>query len=247
MPTAVRMLTRTPKIAAPQRRAATVFQEEWGVYRKIVDNNYLFHREAYAVLNQVLAAEMVGPFRFLDIACGDASAIVGALAWTGVVHYHGIDLSAPALALAREALGALPCPVTLERRDFVTALRDRSLSADIAWIGLALHHLRTPEKLAVMRDARLIVGDRGKLLIYENTNRDGETREAWMKRFDRQRPAWRAYSPSEWNVMAGHVHANDFPETPVTWLRLGYEAGFAGARCLYVCPTDLFRLYCFDT
>jgi hypothetical protein len=98
-----------------------------------------------------------------------------------------------------------------------------------------------------MRDLRLVVGGGGKLLVYENASPDGETRSAWMKRWDRQRPTWRAYTASEWNAISEHVHANDFPETHVTWLRLGYEAGFAGARCLYVSPTDLFRLYCFDT
>ncbi len=245
MPTAIRTLARPTRVE-PRRAAAAVFQDEWQVYRKMVDENYLFHREAYAALHDILAEEGDLPFRFLDIACGDASAAIATLKKTAVCHYHGIDLSEPALKLARKAIGALSCPVTLERRDFVTALRDRSLKADIAWIGLSLHHLRTAQKLAVMRHARVVVGDGGKFLVYENARQDGETRADWMERFDQQRPTWRAYTTSEWKAISDHVHANDFPETHVTWLRLGYEAGFAGARCLYISPTDLFRLYCFE-
>lgn len=235
------------EIPTPQADSVTVFQEEWQVYRKVVDNNYLFHREAYAVLRNLLLEEMTAPFRFLDIACGDASATVGALAGTRVASYHGIDLSEPALALARSALAALPCPSELTRQDFVAALRERTVSADVAWIGLSLHHLRRAEKLDLMSDARLAVGKTGKLIVYENASPGPETRDAWMKRWDRQRPDWRAFSDSEWASIRDHVHANDHPEAHATWLALGKEAGFGRARCLYECPTRLFRLYCFDS
>jgi hypothetical protein len=116
----------------------------------------------------------------------------------------------------------------------------------VVWIGLSLHHLRAPEKLALMSEARVIVGESGKFLVYENASPGEETRDAWLARWDLQRPAWRAYTPREWEAIAGHVHANDFPETHVTWLKLGYEAGFTRVRSLYTCPTDLFRLYAFD-
>lgn len=231
--------------SASDPAAATMFQEEWQVYRKVVDNNYLFHREAYGALHEVLAAE-TAPFRLLDVACGDASATVGALAGTRVSAYQGIDLSDAALALAATTLATLPCPVMLTRRNFVDALREPGLSADVAWIGLSLHHLRQPEKLALMRDTRRIVGTTGKLLLYENTSPGPETRDAWMTRWDRQRPDWIAFSDREWDAITSHVHANDHPETDAAWLQLGTDAGFGRARCLYASPTELFRLYSFD-
>jgi hypothetical protein len=132
------------------------------------------------------------------------------------------------------------------RRDFVEVLHQRSLSADVAWIGLSLHHLQRPEKLGLMCDARLTVGEAGKLLLYENASPGPETRAAWMKRWDRQRPGWTAFTARERSSISDRVHANDYPETHVTWLQLGYEAGFGRARCLYESPTQLFRLYCFD-
>jgi len=64
-----------------------LFQRQWKLYRKVVDNNYIFHREAYAQLHRILVDEAVGPFRFLDIACGDARATAGALKETRVAHY----------------------------------------------------------------------------------------------------------------------------------------------------------------
>ena len=73
------------------------------------------------------------------LACGDASVTVEALKGTQIAPYHGIDLSQAALELASRALETLACPVTLDRRDFVEALRDRPEPVDVAWISLSLH------------------------------------------------------------------------------------------------------------
>jgi SAM-dependent methyltransferase len=230
---------------APRRKAAAVFQQDWNSYGKIVANNYLHHREAYAVLRDVLGARRE-PFRFLDIACGDASASAGALAGTTVSAYHGIDLSEPGLERAAATLAAtLPCPVTLEHRDFVAALADETITTDIAWIGLSLHHLRKPQKEDLMRHVRRAVGGGGRLLVYENASPIEESREAWLERWDAQRPDWTAFSDAEWESINHHVHACDHPETDAAWLALGRAAGFAAARCLYASPNELFRLYDF--
>ncbi|HZC34404.1 MAG TPA: class I SAM-dependent methyltransferase, partial [Chthoniobacterales bacterium] len=170
--------------------AMALFRQQWRMYRKVVENNYLFHREAYDRLHRILVDEVIEPFRFLDIACGDASATVNALKGTRVAHYHGIDLCRPALDLASKTLAVLDCPVTLDQCDFVEAIHDRPEPVDVAWIGLSLHHLLTPEKLSVMRKMRGIVGDHGLFLIYEDASPDGEDRDAWLRRWDRQKPGW---------------------------------------------------------
>jgi SAM-dependent methyltransferase len=226
--------------------AQALFQRQWRIYRKLVENNYLFHREAYDQLHRILVDEVARPFRFLDVACGDASASIVALKGTRIAHYHGIDSCKTALELARETLRTLACPVTLDQSDFVKALCDQSEAVDVAWIGLSLHHLLTPEKLTVMRQIRSTVGDHGRFLIYEDASPDGEDREAWLRRWDLQEPSWIAFTAEEWEAVTAHVHAADFPETASTWNWLGYEAGFERVRQLFVSPTDLFRMYCFE-
>ena len=231
--------------AARRRKSAAVFRQDWDSYGRIVANNYLHHREAYGVLADVLRGEH-RPFRFLDIACGDASASARALAGTNVSAYHGIDLSEPGLARAAATLAsALTCPVTLTHGDFVAALADGTITADIAWIGLSLHHLRGPGKRDLMRHIRRSVGGRGRLLVYENASPVDEGREAWLERWDAQRPDWADFSDSEWESINRHVHACDYPETDAAWLDLGRAAGFAEGRCLYASPNELFRLYAF--
>jgi SAM-dependent methyltransferase len=226
---------------------AVLFQHQWQLYRKFVDNNYFYHREVYGELHRILVDEVVQPFRFLDIACGDARATVETLRGMRVAHYYGIDLSQAALELASKALKLLRCPVTLDHRDFVEALRDWPEPVDVAWIGLSLHHLLTPAKLSLMREIRDIVGNRGLFLIYENASPDGEDRDAWLRRWERQnQPLWTALTTEEYEAMRAHVRENDFPETTSQWQSLGREAGFGRVRELFVAPTDLFRMYCFQ-
>ena len=225
--------------------AQAIFHVQWQIYRKIVDCNYFFHREVYARLNQILCEDAAQPFRFLDIACGDAGSSVAALAGTRVANYHGIDQSAAALDLARVALTALPCPVRLEQRDFVEALDDCLPTVDVVWIGLSLHHLQAPEKLAVMQDIRNSLSEEGLLVIYEPTSPEGEAREEWLRRWESQQPLWTGYTAEEWNAVSAHVHAADFPETISGWHTLGIAAGFHSVEEVFAAPTDLFRMFCF--
>ncbi|WP_245467398.1 MULTISPECIES: hypothetical protein [unclassified Mesorhizobium] len=51
-----------------------MFNKELQTYRKIVGANLMFHREVYGVLRDLLVEHAPASFRFLDIACGDASA-----------------------------------------------------------------------------------------------------------------------------------------------------------------------------
>ena len=112
-------------------------------------------KEVGAILHGALAA-MPKPFAFVDIACGDAGQMSRALAGTKINHYHGIDLSEPALELAAKNLAGVTFEVELDHRDFVTALTKRPEPADAAWCGLSIHHLSTEGKRDLLEgDPRL--------------------------------------------------------------------------------------------
>lgn len=222
-----------------------IFHQQWQIYRKMVDQNYLFHREALAHLQQILLSEAPPAFRFLDLACGDSKEIAPVLQKTHIGAYHGIDLSRAALDLAEDNLVVLDCPVLLEQRDFVDAVTIDPAAADVVWIGQSLHHLPTSDKLVVMQAVREVVGDHGLFLIYEPTSPNGEDRSDWLRRWDAQQSSWSAYSPEEWETMTAHVHAADLPETADTWRELGMAAGFSSPDEIFVAPSNLFRMFRF--
>jgi hypothetical protein len=96
------------------------FQRQWAAYQALVDSDELSHVEVGALLHDTLNQSFNRPFFFLDIACGDASQM-RALVDTKVRHYHGVDLSEPALELAATNLKDTPFEVELDHRDFVEA------------------------------------------------------------------------------------------------------------------------------
>jgi SAM-dependent methyltransferase len=117
-----------------------LFRRRWAVCQKLIEHNHLSHAEVHGIPHRALLEEEQ-PFRVLDLACGNAAAIVGALKGTRVAHCHGVDLAKPALELARRNLDALGCAVVLEQRDVIGAMQGRPEPADVVWIGLSLHHL----------------------------------------------------------------------------------------------------------
>jgi SAM-dependent methyltransferase len=231
---------------AMDEEAMHAFRNQWQVYSKVVDHNYLFHREACAALHAELM-QINRPFRFLDLACGDARTTVAALQGTHVSHYHGIDLSAPALEMARRNVQILSCPAKLEQNDFVSAMNQRLEPVDVVWIGLSLHHLQTTGKRNLMRAVRSAVGDDGLFMIYEPICREKESRVAYLERLERiNHAAWAALTPEEWDIIATHVRSADLPESPEAWTQLGRDAGFSTVRELFTDANELYAVFNFQ-
>ena len=224
--------------------ALAQFQRQWATYGKLVEGNCLAHRELGDLLHETLNERFARPFSFLDIACGDASMMKTALAGTRIRHYHGIDLSKPALELAAANLERMPFEVDLDHRDFVEAMLGRPEPADAAWCSLSIHHLATDDKRRLMKAIRGTVGAGGILLLYEPTRRPGEDRQTYLDRFTRtNRPLWMVLTPPEWEQIHDHVVTSDFPETAAVWCELGRDAGFGEAREVFANPTDFYRLF----
>ena len=222
------------------------FQKQWTSYQKLVDNDYLSHKEVGERLGAALIGSFARPFALLDIACGDASMMKRVLPGTKAMHYHGIDLAEPALELAAKNLAGMPFAIDLDQRDFVAALDDRLPEpTDVSWCSLSIHHLETPAKLELIKAIRRAT--KSFVMIYEPTLRDGEDRPAFLDRFAKvNRALWKALTDEEWAQIEHHVRTSDLPETRASWIELGNKAGFARSREIFTDPTDFYCLYRYD-
>lgn len=239
-------MTQTANI--PDAKATEIFRNQWEIYQKVLKHDYLANRGACAALHRFLTEEVDRPFDFVDLACGDASGVVGALQGTRITHYTGIDLSGPALAYAAESLRALDCETELQEADFTAAIAGRTRPVDIVWLSLSLHHIETPAKLKLMREIAARMKSSGAFLIYEPAREEGEVPAAYFDRFEEiGRKDWSALSPIELNDAMSHVRTCDHPETASTWMALGREAGFSRIDELFRSPDAMFRLFVYRT
>jgi hypothetical protein len=233
-----------PAGAVVDDAALEQFQKQWQTYQKLVDADELSHKAVGALLHDALNETLAKPFSLLDLACGDASQM-RALIGTKLRHYHGVDLSEPALELAARNLKDMPFEVELDHRDFVEAMMRRPEPADVSWCSLSIHHLDTAGKLRLMRAIK--VSTRAFFMLYEPTRNDGESREDYLRRFRMvNQPRWTMLDPEEWAQIDHHVTTCDFPETHDGWIGLGLQAGFAEARELFEDPTGFYRVFRYD-
>jgi hypothetical protein len=97
-----------PQSALSDNPAAAVFQREWQIYRKMVDHNYLFHREAYERLRQIASGS---PTDHLHPPAGGIPR--GADSWAGLQS----NRSAISLIAVMSPLSALSISFLAQRRN----------------------------------------------------------------------------------------------------------------------------------
>jgi SAM-dependent methyltransferase len=224
---------------------AEAFFREWQIYRKVVEHNYLYHREVYALLHQFLT-RLSRPFMLLDLGCGDAESMVQALAGTTVSRYVGVDLAPGALALAGKNLCRLPCSHRLVEKDYYEFMRESPVKAEVIWMGLTFHHLPLPQKAAFLRLARQTLPPGGHLLMFEPTLLEGETREQFLDRsLSVAWRSWQALTKEEMQKLDDHVSRCDFPEEVPVLTRMGREQGFSDVSLLFQDPRKIYSFLCF--
>lgn len=224
-----------------------MFRRHWDIYRKVLIDDYMSHKAAYAVLHKILNKEMARPFAFADLACGDAYASSRCLSDTNVAEYTGIDLSEWALELAGKELGRLTCRHRLITGNFEEFDQYLDSPPDVVWVGLSVHHLPPDEKAAFIAKVKKSLPEGGMFLIYEPTLDPGEDRSTYYVRFSEVATRiWTGMTKEELETIIDHVKKSDIPELPADWEAFGAQAGFKSVEAAYTDPTNLYTLFKYE-
>jgi len=202
------------------------FFRAWDTYAKVVAANYMFHRELGQGVRDALRRRFEGrAFSLLDLGCGDASAMAPLLEGLSLKSYKGVDLAPPALALAKQNLAHLPCPVTLVEADFMSAL-EGSAPQDAIYSSFAQHHLSPEGKAKFFALAARRLNPGGLLILVDVTREEGESRDDYMRNYTGWlRQTMTSLATAEHDLICDHLTQNDFPESASTLRAQAERAG----------------------
>ncbi|WP_200817572.1 class I SAM-dependent methyltransferase [Calothrix rhizosoleniae] len=226
------------------------FNEQWQLYQKVLNNNYMGHKEIYSILHDFLINHLQTPFSLLDLGCGDASFTTKSLFNTSISAYKGIDLSAAALEIAQRNLEAIPCKKTFIQDDISTAINQlvnqKDDKFDVVMTSFALHHLSLEEKESVISQISHLLESNGILIIVDVIRLAEEERENFIKRYlNHVRKDWYLISSQEYSMIENHISTCDFPETQNTLSEITRKHNFPKFECLYQDDFVTTQVLCF--
>ena len=226
------------------------FNEHWRFYQKVLSNNYIGHREIYSILHEFLVSYYKKPFNILVLGCGDVHFAAQAVLNTTINFYCGIDLSEPALKIARDNMANLKSEKHFIQGDLFQLIfqlgQNQENSFDVILSSFALHHLTLKQKEYLIGQLPHLLKADGVFLLIDLVRLPEETREAYIRRYlENVRQDWSLLTTQEFLKVEEHISTSDFPETQETLYSLARKHGFSRVDCLYHDPLDTTQLLCF--
>ena len=211
--------------------AATLFADSWSIYVRILEHNYMFHREIYRNIKDYLEVYFgERTFSVLDLGCGNAQYFAGALAGLPVTGYTGYDLSAAALDEAARNLAALAVPIALKQGDLLDALQQESETFDLIFTSFAVHHLLAEQKAEFFRRAASRCSAEGILVMIDVMRDEEQDRDTYLDAYANLMAAsWTALPIEALAQIESHVRGNDQPESRLRLKQMAAAAGFGEA------------------
>jgi cyclopropane fatty-acyl-phospholipid synthase-like methyltransferase len=211
-----------------------IFTRSWSLYDLITEHNYMFHREIYAGVGELLRSRAEGgEYCLLDLGCGNARYLAPCLKRSPPLIYEGVDLSEAALKEAREYLAEVPGEVSLTQGELLQTMESMNQAWDVIFSGFAIHHLNLDEKARFFRAAGRWLSKEGWLILVDVVREENEAREDFLDDYlNFMREKWTSVPPEQLEEACAHVREHDYPECLSTLRRMAGEAGLRSTRVI---------------
>lgn len=208
MTSSSKALSDLTDVPAPAGIAA--FFKGWQLYQNIIQNNCMEHREIGTALRRVFDA-LDPEFSVLDLGCGDSSMAIKALEGLRVSRYTGVDLTAPALEIARANFHDR-YPATWVHANMVDYIATCDQQFDVILTSFAMHHLPADIKQAWLADIAKHLMPTGCLVLIDTCCPEGMSRDETIQLYLDDIAGW-PLTDAEKGAIADHMWSSDFPES----------------------------------
>jgi len=226
------------------------FSRQWQVYEKILEHDYMGHREIYQVLQETFLVFFKSvPINILDLGCGDARFISKALLKSNINSYYGIDLSPVALEIAKTNMQLVGCQNTFRQGNFypLERLLSQKNSFNCILSSFAIHHLSSLQKELHIGEIYRILQPGGIFFLIDIVLREKEDRNAYMLRYLQEiKENWSLLSTDDYEMLENHITSSDYPESLEVFREMGLNNHFDQVDCLYRDPLKTMRLLAFQ-
>jgi len=200
---------RTPESTA-------IFRKSWSLYDLITAHNYMFHRELYADLEELLKQvyQANKSYQLLDLGCGNARFLSPSLKKYPPSLYEGVDLSEAALHEAQEYLLGLPTQTMFSHADLLQSIETTTQNWDIIFSGFALHHLMPVEKRRFFDAVSRCLLPGGQFILVDVIRENNQSRTEYLEGYLKfMRDKWIKVSSDQIDEACAHVAEHDYPES----------------------------------
>lgn len=214
--------------------AVAAYFNAWEMYQKVIQHNYMEHREITQVLRQYLKSHYSHSFSFLDLGCGDASFSTRLLTTLAPASYTGVDLAATALDLAHQNLSTLKIPIELKQEEIQDFLLSHDQKFDVILSAFSIHHLLEHQKKNYLFQIKNYLNNKGVLLFVDVFREEGESRSEYIDRYSENIHAyWTNLTPEVQRSLIQHIEDSDYPEYESSLKAWSRTAGFDNFKLLY--------------
>jgi SAM-dependent methyltransferase len=207
--------------------SAGFFSRSWSLYDQITEHDYMFHREIFANIADLLKLRKDhNQYRMLDLGCGNVRFLAPCLKQFTPSHYEGVDLSEAALEEARGYLAEMSCPAILTHGDLLEAVEATEKKWDVIFSGFAVHHLTSELKARFFDAVSRCLSDSGWLIMVDVVRQENQSREDYLQDYLRlMREHWTRIPPDQLETACAHVEAYDYPEYLSTLKEMAKSSG----------------------
>lgn len=223
------------------------FFDQWDIYQKVIQNNYMFHKQIYQVMRELFLDHFQQKqFSLLDLGCGDSSLITNIIKDVPISYYHGVDISEIALDAAQKNLGSSLFDIVLSHGDYFEVIEQLKTKFDVIISGYSLHHLSLLQKDIFFGNYHNVLKKGGIFLVYDIIKKDEENREQYLERYWNNLKINRKeiFTIEELENTKKHIFERDFPENIETLVNLANKHGFKQTNILYRDPLLFVGLIC---